>query len=176
MIGFLVRLGVVPVCPQNLIAPVGKRLCAERSGLGQSDLIGPIRASRLKVTNRPTRPTGEEMTKFLNGRATGGKLVGAGRSVMARVLSALMMVMLAATLWLAPSDPAQAAVTDCPSIVANQQLGLNFVRDNCAEVDRWPNPRRLGVRWTISSLLNSFPTARRISRFRIFLPIPIRVF
>ncbi len=59
---------------------------------------------------------------------------------MARVFSALMMVMLAATLWLAPSDPAQAAVTDCPSIVVNQQLGLNFVRDNCAEVTGGPIP------------------------------------
>ncbi|MAY32899.1 MAG: hypothetical protein CMM86_09875, partial [Rhodovulum sp.] len=80
------------------------------------------------------------MTQYSNGRAVGVKSVGAGRSVMARVLSALMMVMLAATLWLAPSGPAQAAVTDCPSIVANQQLGLNFVRDNCAEVTGGPIP------------------------------------
>lgn len=86
------------------------------------------------------RPTGEEMTQYSNGRATGVKLVGAGRSVVTRVFSALMMVMLAATLWLAPSGPAQAAVTDCPSIVANQQLGLNFVRDNCAEVTGGPIP------------------------------------
>ena len=86
------------------------------------------------------RPTGEEMTQYSNGRATGVKWVGAGRSVATRVLSALMMVMLAATLWLAPSGPAQAAVTDCPSIVANQQLGLNFVRDNCAEVTGGPIP------------------------------------
>ncbi|MDV4167601.1 choice-of-anchor D domain-containing protein [Rhodovulum sp. FJ3] len=59
---------------------------------------------------------------------------------MTRVFSALMMVMLAATMWLAPSGPAQAAVTDCPSIAVNQQLGLNFIRDNCAEVTGGPIP------------------------------------